>query len=384
MNGDLITGNKFESVIPKSNFHMSFPKLMKHRDSLYKKGFIFGIHNDCLAKLNDLCKNNMYMYIDGIGGEHIIKDICSICEFYMPSNKKFLQQVNITGVYNLHNIKTNKYITIDNPSPKNIYGVKVNNAPMPFYIYSRSNRYPGRHSIRYEPMLKNQNGSDGWHLYTSPNDSIVYGAGNDGEWATFTIEKRGNDYLLKSLHLNSDRTERYLYIDSNNNLKSDGTSDMDGCTWNLLPSQPVKKETINDGVYKVYNIKSKRYIFAKDPTPTSNRCIIAHDIPSPLFLHNNNNKIYIKLDNDMKNQNGSDGWHLYTRPNDIKLYGAGNVSVWSSFTIEPKDKYYLIKGYYNEKDANAQKNTYFYMDQNNNIKTDGNPNMEECLWSLLK
>jgi hypothetical protein len=51
--------------------------------------------------------------------------------------------------------------------------------------------------------MKNQNGTFGYHLYTIPENDIVYGSGNDGQFAQFTLERHDQYISIKASHKES-------------------------------------------------------------------------------------------------------------------------------------------------------------------------------------
>lgn len=55
------------------------------------------------------------------------------------------------------------------------------------------------------------------------------------------------------------------------------------------------------------------------------------------------NTVSIRINIDMKNQNGTFGYHLYTMPDTDTIYGSGNDEVFAQFNLIHYDKYIQIK-----------------------------------------
>lgn len=105
---------------------------------------------------------------------------------------------------------------------------------------------------------------------------------------------------------------------------------------------------IKDGLYSIQHAETKKYLSVLDPTPLCSTSICLSNKPFYFNISKTNTKnIYtIKLNNNMKNQNGTDGWHIYTIPNCKFLFGAGNNTNWSTFSITCANKKYKIRGFH--------------------------------------
>lgn len=58
--------------------------------------------------------------------------------------------------------------------------------------------------------------------------------------------------------------------------------------------------------------------------------------------------VSIRVNTDMKNQNGLFGYHLYVVPESDIIYGSGNDETWAQFTLEEVDNYVRIKSAYKD------------------------------------
>lgn len=66
--------------------------------------------------------------------------------------------------------------------------------------------------------------------------------------------------------------------------------------------------------------------------------------------------VSIRLNNDMKNQNNTFGYHLYVLPDSDIVFGAGNDEIFAQFQLDHYNQYILIKS--------AHKNTYLCSEYN--------------------
>jgi len=375
---------KIESSLIKTPHHIDINILFNYKNELHKKGFIFGIHETQITKMKELF-DKCHVMIDGMEGNKVKSILYNLIHLFVPVNNNDNKYI-INGTYKLLNVKTNQFITVDEPSPKKKDNITANNQGTIFYINSLSKNNSNKYLIRLGKLMKNQNGSDGWHLYTMPNDNKLYGAGNDGLWANFIIDKIDDKYLIRSFHEKKNKKGnigRYIYIDDDLILKTDGDISMESCYWTLIPTPLSIKDIFTAGSYKLYNIKTKKYLGVENPDPKNNQCIIADKKPTLFNLYNNHGGISIKLDQNIINQNGTPGWHLYTAPKNNLIYGAGNSGPWATFKLElVKDKYYLIKSFHDEQNKMGQNGRYLYI-VGNNILSDGDSSMEDCLWLLI-
>lgn len=375
---------KIDSFFAKTQFNLDINILFNHKNELHKKGFIFGIHETQITKMKELFSKS-HVIIDGMDGDKAKSILYTLIHLFIPINNQTIQNIT-TGTYKLLNVKSNKLLAVDDPSPKKIDNVSVNTQGSVFYITSLSKNNSNKYLIRLGKPMKNQNGSDGWHLYTLPNDNKLYGAGNDGLWANFIIDKIDNKYLIRSFHEKKNKKGnigKYLYIDDDLTIKTDGDISMDNCYWSLIPTPLSISDIFAAGSYKLYNVKTKKYMYANNPDPKNNQCIVADKKSTMFNLYNNHNTLSIKLDQDMPNQNGTQGWHLYTAPKNNLIYGAGNNGPWATFQLElVKEKYYLIKSFHDDQNKMGNNERFLYV-SDNNILTDGDRSMEECLWLLI-
>lgn len=70
-----------------------------------------------------------------------------------------------------------------------------------------------------------------------------------------------------------------------------------------------------------------------------------------VFTKKTNTNIAIRLNCNMKNQNGTFGYHLYVIPENDLVYGAGNDELFAQFNLEQREQFIVIKSVY--------KHTYF-------------------------
>lgn len=123
----------------------------------------------------------------------------------------------------------------------------------------------------------------------------------------------------------------------------------------------------NEKSYRFYNISSGMYLTAINITPKNNRSIIMSDSGTPFKVSLCEN-YFIKLPFDIKNQNNTIGWHLYTVHNNDLLYSAGDNGIWATFKFEQKDgnkSIWYIKTYHNG---------YLYVNGNKEVKSNGSIN----------
>lgn len=231
--------NPTKSVVAKLElFNSELPKNMQ--DELFKKfSDKWGVPpinmNDYISKVTrqtiPYCNKYYYIFEKDIN-QSIYNNIDGIKNLLYKKHISTIDTTISNGVYHILNYKTKTYLYAKEIGPKNINGVSVSTAPMEFYIYKNRSKY----SIRLNMDLINQNNTKGWHLYTLPKNSTLFGAGNDGIWATFDIIKKDNYYLIKSYHNETNRKNnigRYLYVENNLPL-SDGDSSMEECLWLIL------------------------------------------------------------------------------------------------------------------------------------------------------
>jgi len=152
---------------------------------------------------------------------------------------------------------------------------------------------------------------------------------------------------------------------------------------NLLYEKYINIErTLNDGIYYIINLKSSKYLTSFEHSPHNCKSMGMSEKHTEFYIYRNLDKYSIKLNLDIKNQNGTNGWHLYTVPKSNTLFGAGNGEKWATFDIIKKDKFYLIKSVHNEKNKNNRLGRYLYVEYDK-IYSDGDSNMEECLWIII-
>lgn len=75
-----------------------------------------------------------------------------------------------------------------------------------------------------------------------------------------------------------------------------------------------------------------------------------------ILIKKTETNVSIRLNSDMKNQNGTFGYHLYVIPENDIVYGAGNDELFAQFNIERHAQYIYIKS--------AYKNAYFCHEYN--------------------
>ena len=75
-----------------------------------------------------------------------------------------------------------------------------------------------------------------------------------------------------------------------------------------------------------------------------------------ILIKKTETNVSIRLNSDMKNQNGTFGYHLYVIPENDVVYGAGNDELFAQFNIERRAQYIYIKS--------AYKNAYFCHEYN--------------------
>lgn len=382
---DIINLDNISSPLTNTQFHVNLQTIFSHKEELLRKGFIFGMHESQFEKMKEVF-NESKINIDGYQGQPIKNILFYLCDTFMPiNNKKIMPIPNDT--FKLLNVKTNRYINIDKPTPENKEGVNTHNKGTIFKIKSLSkDPKSSKYLIAYYKNIKNQNGSDGWHLYTLPNDPKLFGSGNDGPWATFKIIRIEDKYLIKTFHENRNKYNnlgKYLYIDNDHSIKADGDISMEESYWKLIPSKVNPIEQLEGGVYKIINVKTKQYINVINPSPKVNNTVVANKKPALFVVYSNNGALSIKLELDIMNQNDTKGWHLYTVPKNNILYGAGNNGPWATFTVEKSGNYYLLKTPHKELNKMGKPGRYLYVSEFS-ILSDGDSSMEECLWDFVK
>ncbi|QKF93887.1 hypothetical protein QKU48_gp0429 [Fadolivirus algeromassiliense] len=139
--------------------------------------------------------------------------------------------------YAIKNVKTKQYISVDKPEPTKNNCIILSDNQYHFFIYQDSRYLCNTNNwlISILDIMKNQNDTLKWHLYATPSDNKLYGAGNNGEWAHFKFEKIDNYYRIKTNHNIKnckDKFGRYLWIDGNI-LRTDGDNSMDETLWLL-------------------------------------------------------------------------------------------------------------------------------------------------------
>ena len=70
------------------------------------------------------------------------------------------------------------------------------------------------------------------------------------------------------------------------------------------------------------------------------------DATELLFVKKTNNTIAIRLNSEMKNQNNTIGYHLYSIPTSDLVFGSGNEGAFANFCLEQNADYILIKSGY--------------------------------------
>lgn len=99
---------------------------------------------------------------------------------------------------------TNLYVKIDNISENNphtrfvLTPIRSQASEFIFIKKSETNIV-----IRLNVDMKNQNGAFGYHLYTIPENDVVYGSGNDELFAQFNVERHEQYIAIKSAHKNA-------------------------------------------------------------------------------------------------------------------------------------------------------------------------------------
>ncbi len=312
------------------------------------------------------------------------------------------------GKYYLYNNGSGKFLQVRDPISTNLSGVDLNIEPSLFEVYIVARpQFPGKYLIKLVGDYINQNGTNGWHLYTLPLSAALFGSGNDGLWATFYIDNdpSTSNYIIRSFHSKT-INDRLIYVDNLPSIKSDGITAQLQTTsknnlWNFFPyndllQNPIKYITKLEDTFscKLYNVNSKKYLYANEPTPNSNRCLKMHDEGSQFVIQKYGagfNKYIIKLEALNINQNNTEGWHLYTRPMQPNLFGAGNKSIWSAFDLIKRGPYYFIQSNLNDV---TQQNTYVTVETDDTpsttpllsiIKTNGDVslNANNCLWLFV-
>ena len=351
-------------------------------------GFIYGIHNDYINIFKQLCMKSDCLYIDFKNINEHKNILCNMITNANPHYYASVDLLQINGIYIIYNLSSKKYIYVNNPQPTNYDSIELSNNFTPFYIFSRGNKY----HIKLLNNIKNQNGTDGWYLYTvNTNYNKVFGAGNDGAWATFDFEDSDtntNDFFIKSYHKNPNGSYRYIAC-FNNELSSNGTVNHAESLWNLKPHNDISHNYDNYlicGKVKIFNNKSMKYLNVINPTQSCSLITLSVD-PYIFYMYYVEPYYFIRLPIKILNQNSTYGWHLYVYKDDA-LYGAGNCSIYSSFIIEKKDKNnsnndgFIIKTAFNN---NNNSNNCVYVDATgNNIRITGNSDMPEAIWKITK
>lgn len=142
----------------------------------------------------------------------------------------------------------------------------------------------------------------------------------------------------------------------------------------------------NDRLYMFYNVKSKMYINLSNISQKNNRSVTVGSNGEYLRISTTDNKnYYIKLKYDLINQNNTLGWHLYTVPYNDDIYGAGNNGIWAIFHFEQDNldpTIWYIRAYHNETDNSGVICRYLFINDNNEIKTNGIKNASSQ-WQFL-
>lgn len=368
-NGNLIYGNSVTKL--NHPWYITFDKLINSITSIENNKFFYKIHKDYLNIIEQFAQQQKRIIVNFEYKHDNCKKLFDICSYWNDQIKEY----KVNGVYKIYNVKNKKYIFIDNLSHTGIDSIKFDtNKSTPFYIYSPGEKY----HIRIQELLLNQNNTKGWHIF-GHEDGKVYGAGNNGSWSLFDILTKDNNILIKSVHTRKNilgGDGMYLCINNDNIVFCNGDQKMYESQWKLIPHEIPIKELAVCQICKIQNVKTELYLYANDISPKNTTSIIPNTISTYFYIYTNDNKNYcIRLNENILNQNGTLGWHLYILPNNDKLYSAGNVSLLSSFNIIQKDVYYLIKSAYSNK--------YLYIDGNLNIKIDGSSESVECLWKFI-
>ena len=122
-----------QSPLSNTQFYINLQNIYVHKDELLKRGFIFGMHESQYEKMKEVFLDSN-INIDGYSGQAIKNIIYNLCDTFMPINvkKNNIQLSNDT--FKLLNIKTNRYINIDDPSPTNSEGVNTSKKGTVFNI----------------------------------------------------------------------------------------------------------------------------------------------------------------------------------------------------------------------------------------------------------
>lgn len=202
------------------------------------------------------------------------------------------------------------------------------------------------------------------------------------KWGFTHDDAKKNILILNKSNL--PHYQKYYYLFENNinqNIYSNSQF-IKNSLYNKYISTINNSKELKDGIYYIANYKSNKYLYVNNYTPQNINGVTLSTIPMEFFVYKNKNKYSIKINMNLINQNNTNGWHIYTVPKNNIVYGAGNDEIWATFDIIKKDNLYLIKSYHNEQNKMKKVGRYLYV-SNNNILSDGDESMEECLWAFI-
>jgi hypothetical protein len=140
---------------------------------------------------------------------------------------------------------------------------------------------------------------------------------------------------------------------------------------------------------KIKNVATDKYLNIVNPNEKENNSKINCDsIGSNFIIKAAQNKylyrVNIELEGNYKNQNGKTGYHIYTIPDDNKVFGSGDDKKWSQFYLIPYDGYVHIQCYHKGKNINNGYGRFLYYDsEENKIRSDGNEKIEYSIWKII-
>jgi hypothetical protein len=115
----------------------------------------------------------------------------------------------------------------------------------------------------------------------------------------------------------------------------------------------IKGVDLDSYVHKNINLKTSNNMYVRiDDVNEKNHLPILILTPQRslasefMFIKKSETSIVIRLNNDMKNQNNTFGYHLYVIPESDLIFGSGNDELFAQFNLEKKDQFVMIKSSY--------------------------------------